>query len=152
MTWTYSGNPSDSDKDAVRFLVGDKDSTDQQISDEEITFLMTQKSNVYAAAALAAGCIAAKYARDVGSSIESVRVFSADRYKHYKDLENELDNKSKGATSDGYGLPVVTGISESDIRSVEQDTDRVQSAFKKRQFDNPPYGRRDDYPDYYGNG
>ena len=32
--WTYSGNPAASDKDAVRFLVGDTNTSDQLVSDE----------------------------------------------------------------------------------------------------------------------
>jgi hypothetical protein len=32
MTWSYSGDPSSSSTDAVRFLVGDTDTNDQLIS------------------------------------------------------------------------------------------------------------------------
>ena len=42
MTWTYSGNPSSTERDAVRFLVGDTDTNDQLLSNEEIDYLVTQ--------------------------------------------------------------------------------------------------------------
>jgi hypothetical protein len=61
MSWSYSGNPSDSNLDAVRFLCGDVDTNNQQISNEEITFLLTAwNSNTYLAAAFASDGIAAK--------------------------------------------------------------------------------------------
>jgi len=46
MTWTYSGNPANSSSDAVRFLIGDTDTTDQLISNEEIAYLVTVHGNI----------------------------------------------------------------------------------------------------------
>ena len=52
MTWTYGGDPSANDRDAVRFLSGDTDTSNQQVSDEEIAFLLTESNdNVYLSAA-----------------------------------------------------------------------------------------------------
>lgn len=63
MTWTYSGNPSASNLDKVRFLCGDTDTTNQQVSNEEITFLLTEwNSNAYIAASEACVAIAGKLA------------------------------------------------------------------------------------------
>ena len=39
MSWEYQG-PSASDKDEVRFLIGDTDVEDQLLSDEEIQYLV----------------------------------------------------------------------------------------------------------------
>lgn len=134
MTWTYS-DPSASDKDAVRLLIGDTDTDDQQLSDEEIEYLLTQYTNVYRAASLAAKTLAAKYSRQVGSSIETLRVFAADRYKQYMDLSGKLNTEYKRQGAGGLGTPIVTGVSQSDIALVESDEDRVKSAFKKEMFD-----------------
>lgn len=68
MTWTYSGDPSDSDKDAVRFLVGDTDTTDQLISDEEIAYLLVVHNGPGMAAVGAARAIAAHFSRLVNQS------------------------------------------------------------------------------------
>jgi hypothetical protein len=54
MSFTYSGNPSSSDHDAVRFLVGDTDAAEPKVSDEEIAFLLGEWADVYQAAAAAA--------------------------------------------------------------------------------------------------
>jgi hypothetical protein len=62
MTWSYSGNPASSANDKVRFLCGDTDTTNQQISNEEIAFLLTEwNSDAYVAAAFACEAIAGKY-------------------------------------------------------------------------------------------
>ena len=62
MTWSYSGDPSSSNLDQVRFLIGDTDTTNQQLSNEEINFLLTAWNNVtYLAAAEGCMAIAGKY-------------------------------------------------------------------------------------------
>jgi hypothetical protein len=73
VTWTYSGNPSASDLDKVRFLSGDTDSTNPIATNEEITFLLVEWDNdcYYAAASVCdygANKAAAKadYSKSVG--------------------------------------------------------------------------------------
>ena len=63
MTWTYSGNPAANERDAVRFLVADTDSTDPLITDEEIAYLLTLYTEAPHAAVGAARAIAAKFSR-----------------------------------------------------------------------------------------
>lgn len=64
MTWTYSGNPSSTDRDAVRFLVADTVSTDPLITDEEIAYLLDLYTEPPHAAVGAARAIAAKFSRE----------------------------------------------------------------------------------------
>lgn len=60
--WSYTGNPSSRTIDKVRFLCGDTDSTNQQVMDDEINFLLTEWNNdAYTAAAFACEAIAGKY-------------------------------------------------------------------------------------------
>jgi hypothetical protein len=68
MTWTYSGDPSASAKDAVRFTIGDTDDTDELISDEEVTYLISIHNGVGMASVGAARAIAAKYSRKADQS------------------------------------------------------------------------------------
>lgn len=69
MTWSYSGNPAASANDKVRFLCGDTDTNNQQITNEEIAFLLTEwGGNAYTAAAEACMAIAGKYASKADSS------------------------------------------------------------------------------------
>jgi hypothetical protein len=60
MAFTYVEPTTDRDK--VRFLIQDTDSTDAHLQDAEITFLLTTWGNVYDAAIAAAEIIAASYA------------------------------------------------------------------------------------------
>ena len=60
MTWTYVG-PATSDRDKVRFLIQDVETTRQLMSDEEIAWLISEWGDVYEAAANAAEALAAKF-------------------------------------------------------------------------------------------
>lgn len=64
MTWTYTGDPANNSRDAVRFLVADTDTTDQLITDEEITYLLDLYVEPPHAAVGAARAIAAKFSRE----------------------------------------------------------------------------------------
>jgi len=51
MTFTYSGDPSTSTRNYVRFLIHDTDSTDALFSDEELNYVITEwGSDAYSAA------------------------------------------------------------------------------------------------------
>ncbi|MFZ5852314.1 MAG: hypothetical protein ACOYY2_13100 [Actinomycetota bacterium] len=74
---TYSGNPATSEKDAVRFLVGDTDMARARLTDAEITWLLVEAAgNAYQAAAAAAETIAGQYAREatVSKSVGDLRL------------------------------------------------------------------------------
>jgi hypothetical protein len=143
MTWTYGGAPgtttSATRRDAVRLLVGDTDTTDQQVSDEEIAFALSQTSDdIYNAGALMCRTIAGKYSRLVDTSIESVSSSYSQRAKQYSELAVRLVKEGKRLGSVGLGVPVAGGMSISEMESVEDDLDRVPSAFRVDQFSNPP--------------
>jgi hypothetical protein len=143
MTWTYEGAPgtttSATRRDAVRLLVGDTDTTDQQVTDEEIAFALSQTSDdIYNAGALMCRTIAGKYSRLVDTSIESVSSSYSQRAKQYSELAVRLVKEGKRLGSVGLGVPVAGGMSISEMAGVEDDTDRVPSAFRVDQFSNPP--------------
>ena len=73
MTWSYGGDPANSVIDRVRFLSGDTDTTNQQVSNEEISFLLSENnSDAYLAASGVCEAAASKasgkadYSRSVG--------------------------------------------------------------------------------------
>lgn len=143
MTWTYGGAPGTTTaatrRDAVRLLVGDTDTTDQQITDEEIAFGLSQASDdIYNASALLCRALAGKYARLVDTSVESVSSSYSQRAKQYAELAVRLTKEGKKLGSVGMGVPVAGGMSISEMEGVESDTDRVPSAFRVEQFSNPP--------------
>jgi hypothetical protein len=67
MTWSYSGDPAASEKDAVRFLIGDTDTNDQLLSNEEILYTISLTGDVYEAAHDSAYAIASKFSRMASS-------------------------------------------------------------------------------------
>lgn len=79
MTWSYSGNPSNSANDKVRFLCGDTDTNNQQVSNEEIAFLLTEwNSDCYLSAAFACDAISGKYSAkaDLSRSVGDLSISS----------------------------------------------------------------------------
>lgn len=68
MTWSYSGDPSDSALDEIRFLIGDTDTNDQLLSNEEITYLYTAYGDAYAAAVACVVSLISKASRSAEES------------------------------------------------------------------------------------
>lgn len=67
MAFTYSGDPSSSDTDLVRFLVHDTIEADYVVQDAEITYLLTTWTNPYLAASHCAEIISAHYSKQATS-------------------------------------------------------------------------------------
>lgn len=98
MAFTYSGNPSASDRDAVRFMIQDTDSTDALMQDAEIDWLLAQVTNVYQAAHDACYALAAKFARKADQSKSvgdlSLSLNYASMSERYMTLANEFNELS----------------------------------------------------------
>ena len=96
MTFTYSGDPSTSSRNYVRFLLNDTDSTDALFSDEEINYVITEWSgDEYEAARELAEILIARFARLADSSSKSVGDISvsesySSKITHYKELADSL--------------------------------------------------------------
>jgi len=81
--WSYSGNPANSAKDAVRFEIGDTDQTDPLLQDEEINYFLAQYNNfVLNTAIRCLEAIMAKFSRMVNEAVGGVRIDFTDRIKN----------------------------------------------------------------------
>lgn len=140
MTWTYSSNPSASDLDEVRFLVGDTDTTSQLVTNEEITYAVAEEGDNLSAAARVAKAIAAKFARKVDRTVGDLRISYSQRQKHYMDLAAEL----KARSDIGAAAPYAGGLSIAEKESVRENTDRVRPSFTKGMHDNGLYQQEDE--------
>lgn len=96
MTFTYSGDPSTSTRNYVRFLINDTDSTDPLFTDEELNYVISEAgSNPYKSARECAEILIARFSRLADSSSKSVgdisvsESFSA-KIQHYKELANSF--------------------------------------------------------------
>lgn len=87
-TWTYSGGTVISeDLDLVRLRIGDTNSADPLLYDEEINVYLTAwPDNVDFAAAGCCEAIAAKYARDFNFAADGQSFNRRERVEHYMNL------------------------------------------------------------------
>ena len=134
--WTYSGDPSSSDIDHVRFLVGDTNSADQKLLDAEIQFSVNNANSIEAAAADCARAIAGKLSARVDERFESIENRFSQAASAYYQLAKRLDQQAK--KKNGMGTPIAGGIRVSDMDVADTDTDRVQPEVRRGQFANPP--------------
>lgn len=114
MTWTYTpgwlsnSSSSSTSMTQVRLLVGDTDSIDQQLQDEEIYFVLGLQPTVNYAAAECADMLSAKYARQVNTENSLLRVSAAVRHTHYLNLAKRLRANGPGSLPGGEnaGMPL----------------------------------------------
>lgn len=139
MTWSYDNtdlttSTSSGRLNSVRLLVGDTDTNDQQVQDEEITFALDQTGdNVYYAASWIARSLASKYARYVDTDLDGQLSESYSQLQtHYKVLSEQLEYQGKKT---GAVLGVAAGgISEAEMETAADDDDRVKPRIRRDQF------------------
>lgn len=133
MSWNYSGDPADSAKDLTRFLIGDTDSTDPLLQDEEINWVLGQY-NMSAINASIRCCeaIMSKFGRLADEAVGQVKISYSQKAKAYRQIAADL--KVRLATEDA--APYGGGLSQSDKITQEQNKDRVKPDFSKHQQEN----------------
>lgn len=114
--WSYTGNPATRPIDRIRFLSGDTDSTNPQLNDQEMQYLIdTWTPNYYLAAAFACEAIGGKYLSilDTTKSVGDLSLSTkyADSAKGWMDRAHHLRDSSTKATPpipnwDANGYPV----------------------------------------------
>lgn len=142
MTWTYNAAAlSTSDRAKVRLMIGDTDSSRQQLQDEEIDYVLTQETSPTLAAAACCDLLAAKYAYLVNTENSELRVSAAARFKHYQDLADRLREGGAGTIPLDGSLTLadmyVGGASRSDKQALAENSDIVQPSFSIGQDDFP---------------
>ena len=146
MTWTYEGAPgSDSAegrRDAVRLYIGDTDATCQLVTDEEISYALSERNNnVWGASAEMLRAIASTYSRRATTRFEGISIDYGKIAAEYRAQAVRAENEAR--LSGGLGVPVASGITISGMDAAEDNSDRVDPAFRRGQFRNPP-GTADD--------
>ena len=143
MAWSY--DPTDLDTttasgrlNTVRLLVGDTETLDQQVQNEEITFGLSENGdNIYYAGAWIARAIASKYSRKVNTSLDgALKADYSDLAKQYKVLADDLEYQGK--TSGAVIGVLAGGITKSGIEAVRANTNRIEGSFRRDRFKNPP--------------
>ena len=137
---TYSGDPSSSDLDAVRFLIGDTGPVSPATTpvfllfNEEINYLLAQYSRVLSAAAAGADALCAKFARQVDELSGDLQRKCSQKSKQYGELADKLRKQSSDPLTT-IPISFTGGVSITDIESREDDDDRVSDIFNIGQDD-----------------
>jgi len=135
MTWTYN-TALTTDRDKIRLLIGDTTSNDQLLSDEEITFIITQQPNAYYAAAQACEMIAGKFGRDVSTTLEGMSIAKRQRFENYIQLAEQLRVMAM-RTTPSQPFNAAQTKTNRDAYSHIQDSDLVEPNFQLEMHDNP---------------
>ena len=141
MVWSYGGQPDQSPVDALRLLIGDTDTTDPLLQDEEIgAFLTTYGINPatlptppYFAAAAACEAVAAKFARGADKTVGRLGIKSSQSAIAY---ERRAVLLRKRGLIEGVS-PYAGGISVAQKQAEVADGDRVRPAFTTTLMDFP---------------
>ena len=150
MAWSY--DPTDLNTttasgrlNTVRLLVGDTDTTDQQVQNEEVTFSLSENgNNVYYSGAWVARAIASKYSRKVNTELSgALKADYSDLVTHYNSLADNLEYQGK---TSGASVGVLAGgITKSKVEAVRQNTNRIEGSFRRDRFKNPPSYQTPEY-------
>lgn len=99
MAFSYSGDPSTSPKDRVRFELADTAKNAPILSDEEIDFCITQESTIEGAIAKGAETITAKFRRQVNVRVGQLSLDYQARAQQYEALALQWRQVAKGANN-----------------------------------------------------
>lgn len=112
------------ERDQIRSLIRDTDSNDWILADEEIAYYASLEGNLYLKAARCAEAAAEELGRRL-----SVKGTIDSKEQWEMMLERSASLRARGSTS-GVA-PYAGGIAESDKKTREDNTDRVQPAFRR---------------------
>jgi glycerate-2-kinase len=150
MAWSY--DPTDLDTSTtsgrlniVRLLVGDTDTVDQQVQNEEITFGLSENgNNIYLSASWVARTISSKYSRQVTTSLDgALSADYSDLAKQYQALADQLEYQGK---TNGASVGILAGgITKTQVEGVRANTNRIEGSFRRDRFKNPPSYQTPEY-------
>jgi len=140
MSWSYDatalGTSTAAERlNSVRYLVGDTDTSDQQVQDEEVTFALSQVGdNIFYAASFVADNLSAKYSRLVDTKLDGALSSKySDLTKNYRLLASQLRQQGQRYSGGALGISF-GGITVSGINTNRANTDRVQPSFRRDRF------------------
>ena len=142
MAWTYGADPTASNRDAVRLLIGDTDTNDQQLQDSEVTYFLdlfgvAGAERVVPAAIRCCEALAAKYARQVDTTNQGLSVGASKRSEHYRKLADDLRDLETTVAEVFLG-----GNTFSEAKTMDENTDLIPPTFRRAQNDWNRIGER----------
>lgn len=105
MTWTYSGNPANSEKDLYRFLVGDVNPNEPILQDEEIEYVIgAYKSQNVRLYHLFSAC-ALFFARRIKRKVGPIEEDPYERQRYFEEKAAKYRMLSGLSMSSGFSKP-----------------------------------------------
>lgn len=92
--WTYNGDPSRSDSDAVRFLIGDTIRERPLLDDREVEWIITQTENLNLRAALACEALWSRFLAISDYTVGSVSKKFSDVAAKFKERAEDFRRES----------------------------------------------------------
>jgi len=133
--WSYEADLP-TDKDKVRLLIGDTDTSDKLLSDSEVEYFITTHGSLNRAASEACRAIAAMFARQMSRSVGGLQADFSAKHRQYLSMAENLDaNQQLDPVS-----PFVSGYSKAAKAIDFADDDRENLAARKGIHDNPRVG------------
>lgn len=154
MTWSYSGDPSASLLDEMRFILGDTtpsnglNPNNELLQNEEINYALNKYPDFFTAAVVLCEAIIAKFTRMVDEKTGDEAVTASQRAAQYRNMAADLRQKIGFNSLQLYA----GGASKTENEKSECDTDRVKPQFDIGLTDNPyameeiHRNRDDEYP------
>ena len=150
MSWSYDPTNLDNTTtsgrlNTIRLLVGDTDTVDQQVQNEEIIFSLSENgNNIYLSASWIARAISSKYSRLVTTSLSGALSSDySDLAKQYQTLADQLEYQGK---TNGASVGILAGgITKTQVEGVRANTNRIEGSFRRDRFKNPPSYQTPEY-------
>lgn len=134
MTWTYDiATLSTTPLFQLRWLIGDILSKDPQMQDEELTWAMGQRTNIYGAAADACRSLSARLSREADNSQGPLHTNYSARSRSYAARAGQYEVMAMARSA---GLPYSGQISQADYNLMIADPDRMGPQFNIGMQDN----------------
>jgi hypothetical protein len=132
VTWTYNPESLGTDLAKVRNLIGDTNTNDKLLTDEEIAVYQALETNLFSVAALCCDAIIAKLARDIDRSNLGMSAQRSQKIQHYQDMRDRYLAKA----ASGAGGVFFGGADVSENAKIDSDPDATKPEFELGQFDN----------------
>jgi hypothetical protein len=134
----------------LRQVLGDNPTgggTDILSTNQYVVVTTAYPNDFFKALSMAAGMIATTFAEKVKTAAGPVKIELQQKFEHYMFLKKSYWLDSERGT--GNLTPIITGVSVDGMDDVRDDTDRVEPAFKRDQFNIPETDNIYDKEDYY---
>ena len=129
MTWSYSGDPGNSDRDAIRFRITDTTENDPLVTDEEIAYALALRGTVGGASVFLTKQIALRFAR-LATTVERGRTREEyqDRSKWFDQLATQLAEEAGDSPAATAGINVAS-TTRAGVEAADSDSGRTRGVF-----------------------